>query len=209
MRKGQLITIEGIHGAGKTTAIQHILPVLKSLGLKITYAKDQSETKIGKQIRKVNLESKTAVDPYTETFLVSAARREAFMKVIQPRLATGQHVISERFIDAFFAFGHARSLHKKLLETLSHFTCNGTLPGLTLLLDLPPKVAQRRIKLQRPHRVEREPLGFHKLLREGYLIQARKNPGRIVVINANVPASQVAEQIIKIIGKRLSVTTLS
>lgn len=203
MTKGILITLEGIHGAGKSTVINTLLLFLKSRKLMPICSADQMATDIGRQIREINLNSGSEVDLYTETFLVAAARREAFIGVIRPQLSAGMCVISERYIDSFFAFGYARGMPEHFLELVARSTCDEVEPDLTLLLDLPADIALSRIGESHRHRVEREPLEFHKRLREGYLRQAERNPSRVVVIDSARPAIEVTAQVEAVLATRL------
>jgi len=143
------------------------------------------------------------VDVVTEALLAAAARREVVVHVIKPALCGEGLVISERYVDAYYAFGFARGTPPPLLNTLAEFTCEGIEPDLTILLDVAPKVALARVDLHDRHRVEREPLEFHDRLRNGYLLRAKEFPRRIKTVDGNLDPLQVFEQVWSLIVAHL------
>jgi len=190
--KGLLITIEGIHGAGKTTISRMLVQKLKEMGIKVIFSVDQAGTELGKKIRKINLQEKYSVDILTEALLVAAARRQNIVEVIKPNLSQGKIIISERYADAYFAFqGFARGLPQDFLERISLTITEGIEPDLTILLDLNPKIALSRLKSCQMHRIEKEPIEFHEKVRRGYIEHAKKFPKRIKIIDASRPIKVV------------------
>jgi dTMP kinase len=181
---GFLISLEGVHGAGKSTVLAYVRDQLKKESLSAVFSRDQAGTPFSETIRNLNLDAIGAVDLYTETFLVAAARRQTYVDVILPSLKENQTVITERFIDSFFAYGAARSLRPDITQVIAESTCGGRYPDLTLLLDLPPELGLQRIPENAKHRIEKEDILFHQRLREGYLIRARENSNHTIVIDA-------------------------
>lgn len=198
-----LISVEGIHGAGKSLVVEALRAFLVRRGLATVLGRDQAATDLGRQLRSLHLETSVAVDPVTESCLVAAARRESFVRIVRPALDRGVIVIAERYVDAFFAFGYARGVADDLLNSLAMHSTEGRAPQLTLLLDLDPSTALARIDCETRHRVEREPLEFHERLREGYLRCASAQPHRVVLIDASQPPEKVAERAIAIVSERL------
>src|SRR5690348_6312491 len=132
---GLFITIEGVHGCGKSTIAQLIRDKILNLNLSVIVTNDQSGTAIGKEIRRINLESKLTVAPMTETLLFAAAKHQNLEEVIKPNLAQDKIVICERFIDAFFAFqGLVRGVRTDLLECIHHAATEDIMPDITILL---------------------------------------------------------------------------
>src|SRR5271157_4102783 len=118
---GIFITFEGVHGCGKSTIINLVQDKLISLGLEVVITNDLSGTALGKEIRKVNLESGFQVAPMTETLLFAAAKHQNLIEIIKPNLESGKIVICERFVDAFFVFqGFTRGLSTELLEDIHY-----------------------------------------------------------------------------------------
>lgn len=197
--RGLLITIEGVHGCGKSTVTSKICERLRQKNFKVVHVVDQQETEIGRKLRQINLESEdNSIDPITEALIIAAARHQNVVEVINPNLDLGRIVISERFNDALFAFQHfGRGLPRKFVESLNTAVADGIEPTLTLLLDMDSAEAMDRIDPSARHRMERLPNDFHARVRQGYLDQARRYPKRIKVINANSSADGVFKAVWK------------
>jgi len=203
-KKGMLITIEGIHGAGKTTVCKMLVEKLEEMGVKVILSIDQAGTKLGKKIREINLENDYSIDVLTEALLIAAARRQNIAEVIKPYLLEGKIIISERYTDAYFAFqGYARGLPQEFLDCINSAITEGINPDLTILLDLDPKVALTRLQSYQMHRIEKEPLEFHEKVRLGYLEQAKKFPDRIKIIDANRAINHVFRDVWYIVKEYL------
>jgi dTMP kinase len=195
--KGKVfITVEGIHGAGKSALISRLVWKLRELNLNVVLVTDQACTAIGKELRRINLQADLGVPSVlTEALLIAAARHQNVVEIIKPSLISGTVVLGERFNDAFFAFqGYGRGLPFDLLCCLSKAVADGIEPDITFLLDLDPEIAFTRIKGHLEHRIEKEPITFHKKVREGYLAQARENPNRIIVLNASASADIIFQE---------------
>ena len=203
MHGGKIISLEGIHGVGKTTVAPMLVARLRAEGFRIELCTDQTATETGRLVRQVNLKLLNRLDPTTETFLVSAARREAYVQAVQPHLEAGASVITERFLDAFFAFGRVRRTDPHLLDLIAQFVADGRRPDLTILLDCPAHVALARIPQGERHRVEREPMHFHEELREAYLALARADAKRFEVINARKSPEALVEETLPMIRAQL------
>ena len=202
--KGILITVEGIHGAGKTIICKMLIEKLKEEGIDAILSIDQAGTELGKKIREINLKGDYSVDVLTEALLIAAARRQNIAEIIKPNLIRGKIIISERFIDAYFAFQeYARALPHKFLECINSAIAEGLSPDLTILLDLNAETALNRLKDKEKHRIEKESPEFHKKVRLGYIEQAKNFPNRIKIINADRPISDVFNEVWNIVKKYL------
>lgn len=204
--KGLFITIEGVHGCGKSTIGARLCETLRTIGRKPILVIDQQGTVLGKELRKVNLELRGyPISPISEALMIAAARHQNIVEVIKPNLKKGNIVISERFNDAFFAFQvFGRGLSKKFVEFLSQAVAEGTDPDLTILLDVAPSISLNRIRGAGMNRIEREPLYFHNLVRAGYLERAKQFPERIAVYNASLVVEKIFQQIWKRVFSLLS-----
>jgi dTMP kinase len=127
----------------------------------------------------------------TEALLMFAARREHLAQVIEPALAAGYIVISDRFTDASFAYqGGGRGLSIEKLNALEQWVqgkADGRLvqPNITFLFDLPGAVAEaRRSKARTPDKFERLDLAFFERVRQEYLRRAKADPQRFVLVDA-------------------------
>lgn len=198
------ITFEGIEGCGKTTQVKRFAKRLKGLGISLITTLEPGGTRIGKDIRKILLDSRNRnLSPLTELFLYAADRAQHVEELIKPALDEGKWVICDRFFDATVAYqGIARGQDMELIGILNEEATQGIHPDITFLLDCPVHMGLNRA-LERNEaqsqkgqdRFEREALDFHRAVREGYLELARKNQDRFVIIDTTLPKDEVEEKI--------------
>ena len=185
------ITFEGIEGCGKTTQIGLLTSFLKSLHRPFLLTREPGGTGVGEQIRQILLSSENVgIEPMAELYLYAAARVQHLRQVISPALREGKMVICDRFADATLAYqGYGRGVDLAWIEEIHARTMENVKPDLTFLLDLPVEEGLRRaLKRMENHsvkedRFEKEALDFHRRVREGYLILARNEPRRIIVLD--------------------------
>ena len=200
LHPGYFISFEGIDGAGKSTHIDAFSQMLKERhpdrGLVKT--REPGGTALGEQLRSLLLDAPMHLE--TEALLMFAARREHIAQVIDPELASGKIVISDRFTDASFAYqGGGRGLDLKKLNALEQWVqgCeDGSLlqPNLTILFDLPGEVAEsRRSKVRTPDKFEKMDLAFFERVRQEYLRRAKADPQRFYLIDATQSPEQIWE----------------
>jgi len=200
--RGRLITLEGGEGAGKTTAREGIQAVLDKAGIEYLLTREPGGTPEAEAIRQLLLEAEH-LEPLTELLLMFASRREHIKKVIEPALEAGLWVVSDRYVDASYAYqGGGRGIDRRLIEQLDEAVVGSTQADLTLLLDIDPAVGMARIR-NRPKtdRIENEQLAFFERVRQAYLKQAQRHQERIRVIDAAQNQSQVRAEIEKILGE--------
>ena len=185
------ITFEGIEGCGKTTQIGLLTSFLKSLHRPFLLTREPGGTGVGERIRQILLSSENVgIEPMAELYLYAAARVQHLRQVISPALREGKMVICDRFADATLAYqGYGRGVDLAWIEEIHARTMENVKPDLTFLLDLPVEEGLRRaLKRMENHsvkedRFEKEALDFHRRVREGYLILARNEPRRIIVLD--------------------------
>ena len=200
---GRLTTLEGIDNSGKTTQAQKLSNYLKKKGYKVLLVRDPGGTEISERIRKILLDKKNSLAAATELFLYLAARQQLVTDIILPALKKNKIVICDRYCDSTLAYqGYGRGLKIDLVDKLlkSFFP----LPDLTILIDLPVAIAQRRFGLTKPDRLEKERLSFHQKVRKGYLEIARKNRQRVRVVDGTGSLARTDEQVRKIVDNFLS-----
>ncbi len=198
------ITFEGIEGCGKTTQVKRFAKRLKGLGISLITTLEPGGTRIGKDIRKILLDSRNKnLSPLTELILYTADRAQHVEELIKPALDEGKWVICDRFFDATVVYqGIARGQDMELIGILNEEATQGIQPDITFLLDCPVDMGLNRA-LERNEaqsqkgqdRFEREALDFHRAVREGYLELARKNQDRFVIIDTTLPKDEVEEKI--------------
>lgn len=143
--------------------------------------------------------------PVTESLLMYAARRDHIERVIRPGLARGAVVLCDRFADSTRAYqGAGGDAPASLIAALEEHVLGGTVPVLTLILDLPAEVGLQRAEARGgAARFESKGLAFHERLRAGYLEIARREPDRCVVIDADAELDAVTAAISDVVVQRL------
>lgn len=202
-KAGQFITFEGIDGAGKSTQIAALVALLEARGLEVVQTREPGGTPLGERLRELVLHESMHLE--TEAMLMFAARREHLAARIQPALAAGQWVVSDRFSDATYAYQvGGRGLDREKFTALENWVHPGFQPDLTLLFDLPPEIAAARVAGtgNAPDRFEREQRDFFERVRTAYLERARMAPARICVIAADRPPEQIRSEIEAIVCER-------
>ena len=182
--QGKFITFEGIDGAGKSTHIEHVAGLLRAQGKHVLTTREPGGTEVGERLRDLLLHHSMHLE--TEALLMFASRREHLARVIEPALAQGRWVISDRFTDASFAYqGGGRGLDRARLEALEQWVHPHLQPDLTLLFDVPLDVARARLDASRTlDKFEQEKAAFFEGCRNEYLRRATQFPDRIVVVDS-------------------------
>ena len=198
MSKGFLVSLEGPEGAGKTSVLEALIPILKDRGIEILSTREPGGVLIGEKIREVILNpSHTEMDPKTELLLYIASRRQHLVEKVLPALAAGKLVIMDRFIDSSVAYqGFGRGLDIEAIDWLNEFATDGLKPDLTLYFDIEVEEGLARIAANSDREINRldmEGLDLHRKVRQGYLSLLEKETDRIVKIDASLPLDQVIE----------------
>lgn len=188
---GKFISLEGMDGAGKSTHIPDILAQLQQRGVEVVSTREPGGTKLGEQLREILLHEPMHAE--TEAMLMFAARREHIAQVIEPALARGAYVLTDRFSDATYAYQcGAKGVSAEKIMQLEHWVQMGLQPDITILFDVPPEVSLQRLSTARtPDKFEREGLAFFAQLRTSYLQRAAQFPQRFRVIDANQALEKV------------------
>ena len=215
-RRGKFITLEGLDGTGKSTQMRRLAAALRAAGHKVVETREPGGTATGEKIRKVALDSGTAgLSALAEMALMFASRAQHIAEVIEPALAAGNIVLCDRFTDSTEAYqGSGRKLGSEPVRELHRVLCGDLQPDLTLLLDSNPHASLSRARRRnrrasksasRSHdenRFEQETRAFFVRVREGYLAIARREPGRVAVVDARGTPGQTHEKIIEIVAKK-------
>ncbi len=191
MHNAKFITFEGIDGAGKTSHIGFVADLLRARGISLVTTREPGGTALGEQLRELLLHQTMHLE--TEALLMFASRREHLAQVIEPALARGDWVISDRFTDASFAYqGGGRHLSLEKLAQLENWVHPLLQPDLTLLFDVPLEVARARLDATRaPDKFEQEQSVFFSGVRAEYLRRANQFPARFAVIDSTRPMDAV------------------
>jgi len=199
MASGKFITFEGIDGAGKSTHIAFVADLLRSRGLTVVTTREPGGTQLGESLREMVLHQKMHLE--TEALLMFAGRREHLAQVIEPALARGDWVISDRFTDATFAYqGGGRHLSLDKLNALEQWVHPHLQPDLTLLFDVPLEVARARLDAERTlDKFEQEKADFFAATRAEYLRRAAQFPHRFRVIDSTRAIADIQQEIAQLL----------
>ncbi|MCW8644841.1 dTMP kinase [Streptococcus macedonicus] len=208
MKNGIIISFEGPDGAGKTTVLEQVLPVLQEKGYDIVTTREPGGVEIAERIRDVILDvNHVAMDSKAELLLYMAARRQHYVEKVLPALEVGKVVLIDRFIDSSIAYqGAGRGLDKDIITRLNDFATDGRKPDLTLYFDVESEIGLARIAKNAEREVNRldlEKLDMHKRVREGYLVLTEQEK-RIVTIDASRGLADVVSETLHTILEQLA-----
>lgn len=205
---GIFISFEGPDGAGKTTALNKLMPLLQERANKeIVLSREPGGSPISEKIRKIILDiHDEEMDPRTEALLYAAARRQHLIDVILPTLQADKILLSDRFVDSSIAYqGGGREIGTKEVAEINDFAIDGHLPDLTIYFDVSPEVGLSRIRKDHEgamDRLEKEAISFHNRVYDSYAKLVAENPERIKSINAEQTPEKVVNDALEVIVKR-------
>ncbi len=202
--------MEGGEGSGKTSQIKRLQAKLEATGKEVVVTREPGGTNGAEAIRHVLLSG--AAEPMGaefEAMLFSAARSDHVEMIIRPALAAGKTVICDRFIDSTRVYqGATGDVDIEFLKELEEIACEGALPDLTLILDLPPAEGMKRANARRAKgapvdRFEKDTLALQRKRRAAYRKIAVENPERCVLIDASGTEAAVFKRIWTVVEQRL------
>lgn len=194
MTRGVWITFEGGDGSGKTTQAELLRDWFEQQGRRVVRTREPGGTEVGRTIREIVLHSRGELGPRAEALLFAADRAHHIDTLVAPALERGDVVIQDRYLDSSVAYqGAARALGADEVRELSMWATGGALPDVTVLLDLDPAVARRRLDADdKPFdRLESEKAEFHSRVREAFQSLAAAEPERFLVIDATLPREAI------------------
>jgi dTMP kinase len=212
-QRGRFITFEGLDGCGKSTQLAKLAAVLRAQGLSVVLTREPGGTPTGEKIRQLLLDTKTSsLAPLAELALMFAARAQHIAEVIQPALSEGQVVLCDRFTDSSEAYqGGGRKLGSEAVLELHRILSGGLQPDLTILMDSDVAAsvdrARRRNKSHAgkgdENRFEQESRAFFGRVRSTYLAIAKREPQRVIVVDARGTPGKTHKQIVEVVGRKL------
>lgn len=189
------VSFEGIDGCGKSTLMEHLCRWLDDAGISCLRTREPGGTPIGEKIRRLLLDpSSSEMSARAEVLLYSASRAQLAEEIIAPALEKGTWVLTDRFVDATFAYqGFGRGFDLGGLRSIQEWTLGGLWPDRTVLLDCSIETALARMgnRNGEKDRIERENHEFHRKVRKGYLALAKAEPERFLVLDAEKPLEDV------------------
>lgn len=201
---GKLIVIEGLEGAGKSTAVRVVIDFLSKLNIETITTREPGGTHIGEQLREIikNPEYDDVLDDRSELLLLYTARIQLIEQVIKPALERGCWVIADRFELSTKAYqGGGRGLDLSMIQNLSDFCLQGFRPDLTLFLDISPELGMERAKLRGQFdRIEQQSIDFFHRAHAAYMQYVKADPD-IMVIDASCSLDEVEQAIEKTLAQ--------
>jgi len=213
--RGTFITFEGLDGCGKSTQMEKLAQALRDEGHDVVTTREPGGTPTGEKIRSVLLDSGTRqLSPLAELALMFAARAQHIEELIVPSLTAGKIVLSDRFTDSSEAYqGGGRQLGTDAVLALHEVLCGGLQPDLTILMDSDVAASVARARRRNlaasangrdENRFERESQAFLGRVQAAYHVIARREPARMVMVNARRPIAVVHSEITGVVGELLS-----
>ena len=200
--RGRLIALEGIDGCGKSTQARALA---EAFGAHLTH--EPGATPVGALLRRVLLAPDVpAPSPRTEALLMAADRAEHVVAVVEPALAAGEWVVSDRYTGSTLAYqGYGRGLDVDGLRALVAWATGGLAADLSVLVDVPVEVAAGRMAGAPggADRLERLGPEFAARVRDGFLAQAEAEPGRWVVVDGTEDVASLTARIVAVVRARL------
>lgn len=169
---GKFIVIEGLEGAGKSTAMSVVEARLNEAKIDFVKVREPGGTPLAESLRTlVKSVHQEEVAPETELLIMYAARAQLIHNVIKPALLQGQWVLADRHDWSSQAYqGGGRGISADKLQALANIVLNGLEPDLVLYLDIEPEVGLARAKGRGElDRIEQEALEFFVRTRQKYL----------------------------------------
>lgn len=203
---GLFITFEGPEGAGKSTNLKVFAEALSARGCTPLITREPGGTPVAERIREVLLsQHEELMHADAELLLMFAARAQHLNRLIQPALAEGRVVISDRFTDATYAYqGGGRGMDPQRIATLENWVQGELRPDLVVLFDVPVEVGMARARTRGElDRFEQEHQQFFEAVRQTYLQRAAADPLRYRVIDAGGDLDQVRQALQPVIDEVL------
>lgn len=199
MNKGLFIAVEGPDGSGKSTIVPYLVQRLQERFAEVTQYRDPGNTFLGERIRDVLLgipDDQAKTQPLTELCLFMAARAQLVGEKIQPDLASGRVVVTDRFIWSTYAYqGFGHGLLSSVQE-IDRAVLNGFRPDIVVYLDVSLEESVRRMQARKKefNRVNAYEMDFRKRTFEGYqycLDTEKASTVRRIAANQSLEAVQL------------------
>ncbi len=186
------LSLDGGDGTGKSTQCKLLADWLRAKGCDLVVCRDPGSTPLGEAVRGLLLDRHDLnIHRRSEMLLYMAARTQMVEEVIRPALEAGKTVLADRYLLANVVYqGHAGGLDVETLWEVGRVATGGLMPRLTVVLDVPAQVAAARLT-GTPDRMESQGTAFHARVRQGFLAEAERRPGEIVVVDASAGIEQV------------------
>lgn len=200
---GRFIVFEGPDGSGKSTQFRRLTDAINASGIALTTVREPGGTVTGEAIRQVLLDrANTGMSLRCEMLLYMASRAELVESTIMPSLRAGKLVLADRFVSSTLAYqGAAGGLPLADIGAVARVATGGLLPDLIVLFDVDTQTASQRMG-RSLDRMEAKGVPFHTKVRQGYLDQAKADPGHFAVVDARASEDQVWASLLDTLTQR-------
>jgi dTMP kinase len=196
LKRGVLISFEGVEGSGKTTQAEALVKWLTQSQVPHVFIREPGSTSIGEAIREILLDpANKDMHPKCEVLLFLAARSQLTYEKILAALREKKVVVADRFSDstvAYQVYGH--NLPARMVAILNRFATAGTKPDLTFLVDI--DVSTGRQRSAGNDRMEKRAAQYHERVREAYLRLARRAKKRIKILDGSKPVEVLNNEVV-------------
>jgi dTMP kinase len=205
--RGIFITFEGMDGSGKTTQMHRLAARLRGMGRTVLETAEPGGPPIAMKIRRILLDNANQeLSPVAEILLYFASRAQNVDEWINPALARGAIVLSDRFTDSSLVYqGGGRELGAEAVRALEKIACRGLKPDLTLLVDVDAEASLARARARneaQPHcetRMDDQSLDFHRKVYDAYHALAAAEPGRVKVVDGRTDIDSIEREVWNIV----------
>lgn len=192
---GVFVCFEGGEGGGKSTQSRLLRERLEAAGYTVRLTREPGDTPVGAELRRIVLSPETGELAHkTEVLLYAADKAEHVATVVEPALARGEVVVTDRYVDSTLAYqGAGRALAAEEVEEVARWATDDLRPHLTVVLDLEPQEGLGRFEER--DRIEGESLEFHQRVRAAFLELAARDPEHYLVLDARASIDDIAAQV--------------
>ena len=188
MTRGRFVVFEGVDASGKSTQARR---VADDHDARFTF--EPGDTALGAELRRWLLDASAPMSPVTESLLMLADRSHHAATVIEPALAAGQSIVSDRYWASSIAYqGYGRGVDLALLRAATDLAIGDCRPDVTILLDVPVGIANERRLRDHHDRFESADVAFHERVRAGYLELAADDPAHWRVVDGSGDLAMVS-----------------
>jgi len=204
VQQARFIVLDGPDGGGKSLQVALLKDHLEDRGYTVVTTRDPGGTPLGEAIRALLLDNSAppmSID--AELMLYMASRAQLCSEVIRPALERGDTVVCERFLLSSVAYqGHAGGIPPQRVKEIGKLVVGDLSPNITIVLDVPTEVGASR-RGGRADRIEERGRAYHAKVREGFLAEAKADPGKIRVVSAQAPIDEVHRMVLEVLDSVL------
>ena len=185
---GKYIAFEGVEGCGKSTHVKRLAAHLDAL-----VTREPGGTPVGATLRAIMADTaNTHLSPRAEALMMAADRAQHLRELVQPTLAAGRHVVSDRSVYSSLAYqGYGRQLDLQELRRFNDFAIDGRWPDLVVYIRVELDVVRTRLLKRDTDRFERENDEFFTRVITGFDELAANEPDRWLVVDGAPPKDEL------------------